>query len=132
MPTPAQLPPHGSETPSTGFNFFRFYFTASGRVNRNQWWLYFNLPFGVAVVVIPLLLLAAGKLEAAEVAFWLFFIAMVWPAHCGQVKRLHDRGRSAWWVLISLIPILGPIWLLVELGFLAGTPLENRYGTPPL
>ena len=55
------------------------------------------------------------------------------------VKRFHDRDKSGWWVLIGLIPIIGVIWLLIELGFqgharaepvrstcdgLSGTPVE--------
>jgi len=34
-------------------------------------------------------------------------------------------------MLIALIPIIGSIWLLIELGFLAGTPGPNRFGLPP-
>lgn len=47
-----------------------------------------------------------------------------------SVKRWHDRGKSGSWYFISLIPIVGPIWALVELGFLPGTPGDNRYGAP--
>ena len=35
-----------------------------------------------------------------------------------------------WWVLIGLIPIIGALWLLIELGFLKGTDGPNRYGPP--
>jgi len=38
--------------------------------------------------------------------------------------------RDGWWVLIGLIPIIGVIWLLIELGFLKGTPEPNRFGPP--
>ena len=43
-------------------------------------------------------------------------------------KRWHDRGKSGWWNLIALIPIIGPIWALVESGFLKGDCGSNRYG----
>jgi hypothetical protein len=46
------------------------------------------------------------------------------------IKRFHDRDKSGWWVLIWLIPIIGAIWLLIELGFLKGTPGPNRFGSP--
>ena len=42
------------------------------------------------------------------------------------------RGRSGWFQLIMLIPIIGSIWLLVEVGFLRGTVGSNKYGDDPL
>jgi uncharacterized membrane protein YhaH (DUF805 family) len=56
--------------------------------------------------------------------YWLLFVLFV--------KRLHDRGKSAWWLLLLALPLLGPMWLLVELLFLPGTPGENRFGGDPL
>ena len=49
-----------------------------------------------------------------------------------QVKRWHDRGKSGWWVLIALIPLVGPIWAIIETGFLPGTSGPNEYGPDPL
>lgn len=46
------------------------------------------------------------------------------------VRRLHDTGRSGWWLLVSLVPIVGGIILLVLLAS-AGEPGPNRYGPPP-
>jgi uncharacterized membrane protein YhaH (DUF805 family) len=50
----------------------------------------------------------------------------------GAVKRLHDRDRSGWFYLIFFVPVIGTLWLLVELGFLRGTQGENRFGPDPL
>ncbi len=44
------------------------------------------------------------------------------------VKRYHDRNKSGWWAWLVLIPVIGWLWQLVELGFFAGTPKANRYG----
>ena len=49
-----------------------------------------------------------------------------------NAKRYHDRDRSGWWLLLILIPLLGPLWLIVVLGFLKGTEGENRFGPDPL
>jgi Protein of unknown function (DUF805) len=49
-----------------------------------------------------------------------------------QVKRWHDRGKSGWMVLINLIPLIGWVWTLVELGLLEGTLGPNQYGEDPL
>jgi len=47
------------------------------------------------------------------------------------IKRLHDRDRSGWFALIFLIPIVGAIWLFVEVICLAGTTGTNRFGLDP-
>ena len=45
---------------------------------------------------------------------------------------MHDRGRSPLWLLAAAVPVLGPLWLFIELGLLSGTPGENHYGPDPL
>jgi uncharacterized membrane protein YhaH (DUF805 family) len=57
-------------------------------------------------------------------------LILLWPSLAIQIKRFHDRDKSGWWVLLNLIPIIGPIWLFIELGFLPGTPGPNRFGNP--
>jgi uncharacterized membrane protein YhaH (DUF805 family) len=59
-------------------------------------------------------------------------LAVIVPGFAGLAKRCHDRDRSGWFQLISLIPLIGSIWLLVEVGFLRGTPGPNRFGPDPL
>lgn len=49
-----------------------------------------------------------------------------------EVKRCHDRGRSGWFLLINFIPIIGALWLWVELCFLRGTKGPSRFGPDPL
>jgi len=52
-----------------------------------------------------------------------------WRRYVYQGIRAEING-DMWWVLISLVPIIGAIWVLVENGFLAGTDGENRFGLP--
>lgn len=47
------------------------------------------------------------------------------------LRRLHDTDRSAWWLLLYLIPLIGPIVMLVFL-VLKGTEGENQYGADPI
>jgi len=49
-----------------------------------------------------------------------------------SVRRLHDRGKSPAWLALLLVPLVGPLWLGIELAFAAGTAGENRYGADPL
>ena len=55
-------------------------------------------------------------------------IFYLWLAACA--KRYHDLDKSGWWVLVSFIPIVGPIWILIELGLKKGTRGYNSYGLP--
>ncbi|MGQ0485996.1 MAG: DUF805 domain-containing protein [Hyphomicrobiales bacterium] len=59
-------------------------------------------------------------------------VVFLWPTLAIYAKRWHDRGKSGWWMLIILIPLIGPIWVLIELGFLRGTKGPNHYGPDPL
>ena len=54
-----------------------------------------------------------------------------WIGLAAEVKRWHDCGKSGWWFFIIIIPILGPIWKLIELGFFRGTEGWNEYGSDP-
>ena len=59
-----------------------------------------------------------------------FAIGTFLPSLAVSVRRLHDVGKSGWWVFISLVPIIGSIILLIwYVG--KGTPGENRYGAGP-
>ncbi len=62
-------------------------------------------------------------------------LPVAWMAFCLLVKRWHDRGRSGWWFLAGLVPVVGQLWVLVDCGLLPGASGSNRYGsaglTPP-
>jgi uncharacterized membrane protein YhaH (DUF805 family) len=60
------------------------------------------------------------------------FFGWFWCSIAIGAKRCHDRGRSGWFQLISLIPVVGVLWLFVDLGLLRGTEGENRFGPNPL
>jgi hypothetical protein len=55
----------------------------------------------------------------------------MWICLAVMAKRYHDRGKSAWWILIFLIPIVGGIWQWIELGLLRGDEGSNDYGPDP-
>ena len=114
-------------------DFKRFYLSADGRVNRKQWWLWLVLPVFVISLILAFLDMATGHFDP-EMGIGplsaIFVLLALIPAVFVYIKRFHDRDKSGWWVLIGLIPIIGPIWLLVELGFLKGTAGPNRFGPP--
>ncbi len=60
----------------------------------------------------------------------LYSLAVLLPALAVTVRRLHDTNRSAWWLLIGLVPLIGGIWMLL-LTVLEGTSGANRFGEEP-
>lgn len=62
----------------------------------------------------------------------LLSLALLLPNLALGFRRLHDRNKSAWWLLLILIPIIGWIILFVWLYCLRGTVGDNRFGPDPL
>jgi uncharacterized membrane protein YhaH (DUF805 family) len=61
---------------------------------------------------------------------FVLLIVMAWSTLAMQVKRRHDRDKGWPWLLVGFIPIVGPIWVLVETCWLDGTPGYNRFDDP--
>lgn len=101
-----------------------------GRINRQPYWLYILAV--VVVVALPLSLFFEPDSESYDVASGIASLILLYPSLAVQAKRWHDRNKSAWWILINLIPIIGGLWTLIECGFLRGTPGPNRFGPDPL
>jgi len=59
------------------------------------------------------------------------FVAVLWARIALIVKRWHDRDKSGWMYLVLLIPLIGPLWTIIECGFVDGTQGTNRYGPSP-
>ena len=101
-----------------------------GRIGRAAFWRWgVGGPLGVALLLHALLGIARVPVQDAEIAVGLL---LSWPMVAVWAKRWHDRDRSAWWVLIVLVPVVGWIWALVVNGFLRGTRGANRFGADPL
>lgn len=55
----------------------------------------------------------------------------VWVTLAVNVKRLHDRNKSGFWIFVCGIPYIGILWHVVECGFFPGTAEANQYGLAP-
>jgi uncharacterized membrane protein YhaH (DUF805 family) len=106
------------------------YFSSNGRIPRKVYWLA-SLPLFV-LSMLPELIVRADTTSEAAVFSLIVLLALVVPSFMVCIKRFHDRDKSGWFMLISFIPLLGPLWLLVELGLLRGTKGPNRFGADPL
>ena len=96
-------------------------FSLEGRLTSKQWRLWLVLPLTVISILLVFVDMAPGNYNP-EAGIGLFSgtfgLLFVIPAIIVYIKHFHDRDKSGWWVLIGLIPIIGAIWLLIELGFL--------------
>ncbi|RYF93219.1 MAG: MFS transporter, partial [Caulobacteraceae bacterium] len=63
---------------------------------------------------------------------WIIAVGLVWPLVAIGVKRCHDRGRSGWWLLAALVPVLGWAWLIWDLGLRPGVAGANGFGPPTI
>ena len=108
------------------------YAVFKGRARRKEYW-YFILFNTIISFVLSVMEEAAGGLGPEEVVGLLggiYALAMLIPTLAVSVRRLHDTGRSGWWILIVLIPFIGFIVMLVFM-VLDGTPGQNQYGANP-
>ena len=135
-------------------DFKNLYLSMEGRTNRKPFWLgvlvlavviwilefILFAAFGVSMMPAmdpnadPAAAAAAASAMMGKMAVPLIILTLLilWPYICLYAKRWHDRDKSGWWTLIMFVPIIGSIWLIVELGFLRGTSGANRFGPDPL
>ena len=105
-------------------------FSFQGRIGRKTYWLsLLGMMAALFAAVIVLSVAGVGE-DVLSIIVLLIYIPIIWMSLAVQVKRWHDRNKSGWWVLITLIPIIGSLWALIENGFLAGDDSQNNFGAP--
>ncbi|MXY98580.1 MAG: DUF805 domain-containing protein [Gemmatimonadetes bacterium] len=110
------------------------YAVFEGRARRKEYWMFFL--FSVVIVtiltVIDEFMGLKFELGGEDLGFLstLYYLGIAIPYLAVIVRRLHDTDRSGWWILISLIPLIGGIILLV-FTIIEGTKGDNRFGPDP-
>ena len=100
----------------------------TGRARRKEYWYFALFNFLIALVLgfIDGMLGLVVKDSGFGLLGGLYSLAVFVPSLAVSVRRLHDTGRSGWWLLIGFIPILGALVLLFFL--VSGTqPGQNQY-----
>lgn len=99
----------------------------SGRASRSEYWIWwgFLVVLLVAIGAIAVMLDTTGYVVAGLVGLALFL-----PNLAVTVRRLHDTGRSGFWLLLVFIPFLGGLIVLVFL-LLDSQSEPNEWGPPP-
>ncbi len=107
------------------------YAVFSGRARRMEYWMFILIStiIGLVLAFIEGLAGIAPEINYSVLA-GLYDLAVLIPTLAVSVRRLHDTGRSGWWLLIGIVPLIGSIVLLVFMVFdsQAGT---NQYGPSP-
>lgn len=108
------------------------YTVFEGRAQRKEYWFFilFNILISLGLGMIDAVTGTLNPHSGVGLLGGLYALAVLVPAIAVSVRRLHDTDRSGWWVLIALIPVIGPIVLLVFMA-LDGTPGDNRFGQNP-
>jgi uncharacterized membrane protein YhaH (DUF805 family) len=108
----------------------------SGRSSRSELW--FWILFIVAVNFVLGLIDRhvfgadiAGYAPKHHITALIFALVALIPGLAVRFRRLHDLNKTAWWLLLWLVPIVGWIVLLVW-DCTRGTPGPNRFGPDPL
>lgn len=105
----------------------------SGRARRREYW-WFNFVNWIVVVAIYFLAMYTSPTEGPS-GFWLvimvvYLLAVMIPGLAVTVRRLHDTGKSGWWILINFVPYLGAFVLFI-FTVLDSSPGPNDYGSNP-
>lgn len=103
----------------------------SGRARRSEYWYFtlFNILASIALGILDAIFGTFSADAGMGVLGGLYTLAVIIPSLAVSVRRLHDTGRSGWWLLIALIPLVG----LVLLVFMAqdSSPGPNKFGPNP-
>ena len=117
-------------------NIKQFLFSWEGRISRSNIWLKYFVPYFIITIILSTLDNLLGFIiqsngQPIPVLTTVFTLLFIYPSIIISIKRCHDRNRSGWFLLLSIIPLVN-IWILIELYFLKGTLGNNKYGSDPL
>jgi uncharacterized membrane protein YhaH (DUF805 family) len=101
----------------------------SGRARRSEYWWYILFYLIVAIVASIIDNILGTDSGNTGLVAGLVALALFLPTLAVSVRRLHDTGRSGWWILLGLIPLIGAIILIVW--YCQDSQGPNAYGPSP-
>jgi len=104
----------------------------SGRSRRKEYWMFTLINMVICLVLyIPGLALRESGIGPIFLGlYFIYCLAVPIPGLAVSVRRLHDTGKSGWFLLLALIPIVGPIIVLVFV-CMDSDAAANQYGPNP-
>jgi uncharacterized membrane protein YhaH (DUF805 family) len=108
---------------------FANYFNFKSRAARSEYWYYalFLLIAGLATLLIDFAIFGPRDIGPVNA---IFTLATIFPSLAVSVRRLHDIGRSGWFLLLAIIPLIGLI-ILIYWACQPSDPQPNKYGPAP-
>jgi len=112
---------------------FTYAFDIHSRARRKEYWLFALVQYILVFIAAFIdIVIGTGFIDeygnrGPGLFYLLTLIILFLPGFTVSIRRLHDIGRSGWWLLLMLVPIVGPIILLVFF-LLPSQPGENEYG----
>lgn len=118
---------------------FKYYITGikkstdfDGRAARLEFWVFLIMHAVISSAILVAIISIIpetlhGAIELIVLA-WYFLAAI--PLLAAMCRRLHDTGRSGWWIFIQFVPLVGPVWQLINL-LSDSEPGDNQYGPNP-
>jgi len=106
----------------------------NGRARRTEYWMFVLFNF-LAMIALAILAVVLGSISQTlgtigYLLYVLYALAVIVPSLAVTVRRLHDTGKSGWFILLNLIPLVGPLIVLIFL-VTDSQPGANQYGPNP-
>jgi uncharacterized membrane protein YhaH (DUF805 family) len=102
----------------------------NGRARRKEFWLFILFSVLISIVLASIDSATGLTKSGFSPLHSLYVLAVLVPSVAVSVRRLHDTGHSGWWLLISLVPLVGAVVLLIFM-VQDSEPGRNQYGPNP-
>lgn len=105
----------------------------NGRARRSEYWFFTLFKWIIFFIIASIASFGGENSLIDRVAFIIFvlvFIAFIVPTIAISIRRVHDSGKSGFLILLGIIPLIGPLILLIFY-FLNSDPGPNKYGNNP-
>ena len=106
-------------------------FETRSSLSEFWWFMLFYFLVGLVVSIIEFTVFGQGMEMTRGIIDLLVFLVLLVPTISVTARRLHDIGRSGWWQLIGLIPLIGAV-ILLYWAVKTGEDGDNRFGINPL
>ncbi len=109
----------------------RKYMVFTGRARRQEYWMFILVSFGITIALGILESMVGGVFGSQDFNFFtkIYGLFIMIPSFAVGVRRLHDTGKSGWWILMTPIPVLNIVLLVFMC--LDSQPGPNNYGANP-
>ena len=107
------------------------YVDFSGRARRSEYWYFalFTFLVGLVASILDAILGTGYDDSSGGLINSLASLAFLLPSLAVAVRRLHDTGRSGWWMLLIFVLIIG--WIVLLVWFVTDSKADNQYGPNP-